>query len=69
MDHHPAGIAALVGRGTLDAELAALVWILVEARVPVVVASPADGVRDVLLDALAELLPGNAPPRTGDGRR
>ena len=60
MDHHPARIAALVGRGTLDAELAALVWLLVEARVPVVVASTADGVRDVLLDALEELLPRDA---------
>ena len=60
MDQHSARIATLVGRGTLDAELAALVWLLVEARVPVVVASPADGVRDALLDALEELLPRDA---------
>jgi hypothetical protein len=60
MDQHPPGIAALVGRGTLDAELAALLWLLVEARVPAVVAGPPDGARDALLDALAELLPRDA---------
>jgi hypothetical protein len=31
-----------VARGVLDAELAALVWILVEARVPLIVAAPPD---------------------------
>jgi hypothetical protein len=31
-----------VARGVLDAELAALVWVLVEARVPLVVAAPPD---------------------------
>ena len=34
-------IVALVAKGVLDAELAALVWLLVEARVPLVVAVPA----------------------------
>jgi hypothetical protein len=33
-----------VSRGVLDAELAALVWVLVEARVPLVVAAPPDRV-------------------------
>lgn len=32
----------LVSRGVLDAELAALVWLLVEARVPLIVAAPPD---------------------------
>lgn len=40
----PAGVApslvGLVAQGVLDAELAALVWLLVEARVPLVVAAP-----------------------------
>ncbi len=30
----------LVARGVLDAELAALVWVLVEARIPLIVATP-----------------------------
>ncbi len=33
-------IVALVSKGVLDAELAALVWLLAEARVPLVVAAP-----------------------------
>lgn len=35
-------LVGLVARAVLDAELAALVWVLVEARVPLVVAVPAD---------------------------
>jgi hypothetical protein len=34
-------IVALVAQGVLDAELAALVWLLVEGRIPLVVAVPA----------------------------
>jgi hypothetical protein len=39
----PAGpsLVELIARGILDAELAALVWLLVEGRIPVVVAVPA----------------------------
>jgi hypothetical protein len=37
----PPSLVELVRRGTLDAELAALVWVLVEGRIPVVVAAPA----------------------------
>lgn len=33
-------LVALVAKGVLDAELAALVWVLVEARVPLVIAAP-----------------------------
>lgn len=33
-------IVALVAQGVLDAELAALVWLLVEARIPLIVAAP-----------------------------
>ena len=34
-------LVALIGQGVLDAELAALVWLLVEGDVPLVVAAPA----------------------------
>lgn len=34
-------VVELIARGILDSELAALVWLLVEGRVPVVVAAPA----------------------------
>jgi hypothetical protein len=37
-------IVGLVSRGVMDAELAALVWVLVEARVPLIVATPPDRV-------------------------
>lgn len=33
-------LTALVAQGVLDAELAALVWVLVEARIPLLVAAP-----------------------------
>jgi hypothetical protein len=33
-------IVAVISQGVMDAELAALVWVLVEARVPLVVATP-----------------------------
>lgn len=36
----PPSLVELVRRGALDAELAALVWVLVEARIPLVVAAP-----------------------------
>jgi hypothetical protein len=35
-------LVGLVARGVLDAELAALIWLLVEARVPLIVAAPPD---------------------------
>ncbi len=58
----PPSIVELVRRGTLDAEVAALVWVLVEGRIPVVVAAPrglvASGVAaDVLRGLLASLRP------------
>ena len=53
-------IAALVGRGVLDAELAGLLELLLEARVPAIVAGAPGTGRDALLDALLGLLPGDA---------
>ncbi|HXG25427.1 MAG TPA: hypothetical protein VNL94_01040 [Candidatus Binatia bacterium] len=37
----PPSLVGLVAQGVLDAEMAAIVWILVEARIPLVVATPA----------------------------
>ncbi len=54
----PERLAALVRIGALDAELSALVWMLVEARVSAVVASDdasaARSVRDVLIDLMPD---------------
>jgi hypothetical protein len=51
-------IAELLRAGTLDAELAATVWLLVEGRVPLVVAGVGPGVgRTTLLTALLDFVP------------
>jgi hypothetical protein len=51
-------IVELIADGLLDAELAALAWLLIEARVPVVVAALARGVgKSTVLEALLEFLP------------
>lgn len=58
----PPSLVELVRRGTLDAELAALVWVLVEGRIPLVVAAGAALIErgiaaDVLRGILASLRP------------
>jgi len=58
----PPSLVELIRRGVLDAELAALVWLLVEGRIPLVVAASDDlidrGVAgDVLRGILASLRP------------
>ncbi|HEX7474210.1 MAG TPA: hypothetical protein VF323_14085 [Candidatus Limnocylindrales bacterium] len=54
----PRSIVELVRDGTLDASLAALLWLLVEARVPLVVAAGPSGTgKSTLLHALLDLLP------------
>jgi hypothetical protein len=50
-------MAGLVRDGWLDAELAGLVWLLAESRVPFVVASPDPVAADRLLAAIDGLLP------------
>jgi hypothetical protein len=50
-------IAALLAGRVLDAELAALLWLLLEARVPLLVVGRQAVDRDRLLDGLAGLLP------------
>jgi hypothetical protein len=54
-------IVELIGAGVLDAELAALAWLLVEARVPIVVGGLQRGAgKTTLLEALLDFLPATA---------
>jgi len=54
----PRSIVALIRDGILDAELAATVWVLLDGRVPLVVAGAGPGTgRTTLLDAFLDLLP------------
>jgi len=54
----PRSIVELLRDGTLDTELAAQLWLLVEARVPLVVAAEAQGVgKTTLLNGLLDFLP------------
>ena len=51
-------IVELLRAGTLDAELAAMLWVLIEGRVPVIVAAEARQVgKSTLLGALLDFLP------------
>jgi hypothetical protein len=57
----PRSIVELIGDGVLDAELAALAWILIEARLPVIVAGLARNLgKTTLLEALLDFLPSTA---------
>lgn len=54
----PRSIVELIRAGTLDAELAATLWVLIEGRVPIVVAAKAQAVgKSTLLGALLDFLP------------
>lgn len=54
----PRSIAELIRTGTLDAELAAIVWLLAEARVPLLVAGAARGLgKTTVLSALLDFVP------------
>jgi hypothetical protein len=55
-------LAALVADGALDAELAGLVWLLVEAGIPVTVAGPRGSGRSTLLAALLACLSPDVTP-------
>ena len=55
---HPLSITSIIASGSLDAELAALLWLLVEGRVPVVVAAEAPlAGKSTTLTALLDFLP------------
>ncbi len=56
----PRSIAELVRDRVLDAELAALLWLLLEARLPILVAGAPGSGRTTLLTALLDLLPPDA---------
>jgi flagellar protein FlaI len=54
----PRSIVELIRTGTLDAELAATLWLLIEGRVPFIVgAGPRQAGKSTLLDALLMFLP------------
>lgn len=54
----PRSIAELIRAGTLDAELAATLWLLIEGRVPVIVAAQEPGAgKTTLLSAMLDFLP------------
>jgi hypothetical protein len=64
----PRSIVELIRAGTIDAELAAIVWLLVEARVPLIVAAERSRTgKSTLLEALLEFLPPGAIRRELDG--
>ena len=62
MDRSAGSLASLVGDGVLDGELAALVVLLLGARVPVLVAGDPVEARDALAAALVDTLPGALIP-------
>ncbi|MGK2852074.1 MAG: hypothetical protein ACSLFN_14365 [Candidatus Limnocylindrales bacterium] len=54
----PRSIVELIRSGTLDAELAATLWLLIDGRVPVIVAAQEPGAgKTTLLTALLDFLP------------
>ena len=54
----PRSIVELIRTGTLDAELAATLWVLIEGRVPIVVAARDQGAgKTTVLHALLDFLP------------
>ncbi len=54
----PRSIVELIRAGTLDAQLAATLWLLIEARVPILVAAEGPGTgKSTLLGALLDFLP------------
>ncbi len=61
----PPSIVELVRRGTLDAELAALVWVLLEGRIPVVVAAPAELVAQGVASAVLRGIMASLRPDLG----
>jgi hypothetical protein len=62
VDRSAGALASLVADGVLDGELAALVVLLLGARVPVLVAGQSGDARDALAVALVDTLPGELSP-------
>lgn len=60
----PRSIVELIRAGTLDAELAAILWLLIEGRVPIVVAARERLVgKSTVLNALLDFLPAGVQTR------
>lgn len=58
MSPAPRSVVALIRDGTLDSELASTIWLLLEGRVPLIVAAEAQHVgKTTVLDALLAFLP------------
>jgi hypothetical protein len=53
----PQPLRGLLARGTLDVELTALLWLLLDARTPIVAVGRDAAGRDAVIDALSGLLP------------
>ncbi len=58
----PKALRVSIAAGVLDAQLAALVWLVLEDGVPVLVAGPDVEACEALLDALVEALPADRRP-------
>ena len=56
-------LVRLVAGGVIDAEIAALVWLLLEDGIPVLVVGMEEVARDEVLDALVAALPANRRPK------
>jgi hypothetical protein len=66
--NEPRSIVRLIAEGTLDPSLAALLWLTVEARVPIVVAAgPSRTGKTTLLQALLAFLPPTVEVRSLSG--
>jgi energy-coupling factor transporter ATP-binding protein EcfA2 len=64
----PRSVLELIRDGTLDASLAGLLWLLVEARVPLVVAAGPSGTgKSTLLHALLDFMPPDTRTQELDG--
>lgn len=60
---HPRSIVELIAAGSLDVELAALLWLLVEGRLPVIIAAgPPLAGKSTTLTALLDFLPSDTRP-------
>jgi hypothetical protein len=67
-DEDAPSVVELIRAGTMDAELASLLWLLVEARVPVIVAAgPRGAGKTTVLRALLDFLPPGVSVRHLEG--
>jgi hypothetical protein len=65
----PGRLADAIAAGTLDADLGALLWILVEARIPLIVSGGPEAGRAAILAACVEALPAGTRVVSLEGER